>query len=160
MLTAATILNRFKSRMYPPTYDFLFDVPYETDHDKIESLKFIAELPKPHLLHPFSLVLYPGTKMYEMAKRDGFIGDEEQQIYAKSWTMTASGHLNLLIKLASLGRLPIPLLRVLVSSPVVDILNSSFFRPIFRGIYVTLRAGFQFLKKLKRWGFSGKIQPH
>ena len=68
LMKAFRIINKYKDRMYPPSYDFILDVPYETDMDKVDSLKLIAEIPKPFHLQPFSLVLYPGTKLYEQAR--------------------------------------------------------------------------------------------
>ena len=35
----------------------------------------------------YPLVLYPGTELYNKAKRDGFIQDEIKEIYMKSWTI-------------------------------------------------------------------------
>jgi radical SAM superfamily enzyme YgiQ (UPF0313 family) len=72
---AIRIINKFK-KVTVPVYDFIFDVPYESDLDKIQSLRFIADIPKPHRISTFSLVLYPGTSLYDQAKQDGFINNE------------------------------------------------------------------------------------
>ncbi len=148
LMKAFRIINKYKNRMYPPSYDFILDVPYETDADKIDSLKLIAEMPKPFHLQPFSLVLYPGTKLYEMAKNDNLIVDEKRQIYEKSYTMREPSYLNLLMTLSKNGRLPSPLLRFLVSSPAVDILNSKPMKPMFKSLYVGLRSSYKLAKRL------------
>lgn len=148
LMKAFRILNKYKDRMFPPSYDLILDVPYETDDDKIESLKLIADMPKPFHLQPFSLVLYPGTKLYEMAKKDGLLHDERKQIYEKSYTMRAPSYLNLLITLSKNGRFPSPLLRLLVTPPTVNILNSPAMRPFFRHLYTGMRSGFRLAKKL------------
>lgn len=148
LMKAFRIINRYKDRMVPPSYDFILDVPYETDEDRIESLKLIAEIPKPFHLQPFSLVLYPGTRLYEQAKKDGLVGDEKKEIYEKSYTMRSRNYLNLLITLSRNGRFPSPLLRFLVSSPAVDILNSAPLRPFFRSLYAGLQTSFRLAKRL------------
>ncbi|MBI5642830.1 MAG: B12-binding domain-containing radical SAM protein [Deltaproteobacteria bacterium] len=145
---AFNIINRYKNKMYPPSYDFILDVPYETDADKIDSLKLIAEIPKPFQLQPFSLILYPGTKLYEMAKADGMIQDEKKQIYEKSYTMRAPSYLNLLITLSKNGKFPSPVLKLLVSAPVVDILNSKPMRPVFKSLFIGLKATYRMAKRL------------
>ena len=134
--------------MFPPSYDFILDVPYETDDDKIESLRFISNIPKPYQLQPFSLVLYPGTKLYQMAKEDGFIEDERRQIYSKSYTMREPSYLNFLITLAKGGRFPSPLLKFLVSAPAVKVFNSKPMKPLFRYLFIYLKGGYHLLKHL------------
>ena len=67
MMDAIHIINEFKDKLYPPSYDFLLDVPGETDRDILESLHFISNIPKPYRLQPFELIPYPGTEMYAIA---------------------------------------------------------------------------------------------
>ncbi|HHT9111845.1 MAG: B12-binding domain-containing radical SAM protein [Planctomycetes bacterium] len=148
LMKAFRIINKYKDRMYPPSYDFILDVPYETDMDKVDSLKLIAEIPKPFHLQPFSLVLYPGTKLYEQARKDGLIADEKKQIYEKSYTMRSQTYLNLLITLSKNGKFPSPLLRFFVSSPTVDILNSRPMKPVFKSLYTGLRSTYRLAKRL------------
>jgi radical SAM superfamily enzyme YgiQ (UPF0313 family) len=146
VMQAVRIINEHKDRMFPPSYDFILDVPYETDQDVVESLRLIAGIPKPYHLQPFALVLYPGTRLHEMAKRDGLLGDEKREIYAKSYTMRKGNYLNLLITLACGGKFPGPLLKLFVSLPVVSILNSKPLKPLFKGIYRVLRAAKRFVR--------------
>ena len=148
LMKVFNIINKYKYKMFPPSYDFILDVPYETDEDKIESLRLIAMIPKPFHLQPFSLVLYPGTKLYDMAKKDGMILDEKKQIYEKSYTMRDPSYLNLLITLSRNGRFPNPLLKFLLSSPTVDIFNSKPMKPVFKWLYIGLRTSYRAAKKL------------
>jgi len=148
VMQAVRIINKYKDRMFPPSYDFILDVPYETDQDVIDSLKLIAQFPKPFQLQPFALVLYPGTKLHDMATRDGKVLDERREVYAKSYTMREPNYLNLLMTLAKRGRFPSPLLRLLVSSPLVDILNSGLLRPFFKWFYRFLEVTYKFLKRV------------
>ncbi|MBI5238703.1 MAG: B12-binding domain-containing radical SAM protein [Deltaproteobacteria bacterium] len=148
VMTAIRIINKYKRKMFPPNYDFILDVPYETDSDVIESLKLIADIPKPFHLQPFALVLYPGTKLHEMAAKDGLIKDEKKDIYAKSYTMREPNYLNLLLTLSRGGKFPGPLLRLLVSHPVVGALNSRPLRPFFKGLYISLKGSYKMAKRL------------
>jgi len=150
MMKAIMTINKYTDKMFPPTYDFILDVPYETDEDKIESLRFIAEIPKPFRLQPFSLVLYPGTKLYQMAKADGFIKDDRLEIYSKSYVMRKPNYLNLLMSLAKGGRFPSLLLKFMVSKDVVRILNSKALKPFFKYLNIMLRRGLHLTKKLLR----------
>ncbi len=151
ILKAVHIINQYRDKMLPPSYDFILDVPYETDEDVIESLKLISRFPKPFHLQPFALVLYPGTKLHEMAKRDGKVQDERKEVYAKSYAMREPNYLNMLITLSKEGKIPGPLLRILVSFPVVNILNSGILKPFFKWLYLFLRQVKQLLK-----GSAGK----
>ncbi|HLC18450.1 MAG TPA: radical SAM protein [Thermodesulfobacteriota bacterium] len=145
---AFRIVNKYADRMYPPSYDFILDVPYETDRDKVDSLKLISEIPKPFRLQPFSLVLYPGTKLYEMARRDHLIEDEKKQIYEKSYTMREPNYLNLLMTLSKGGRFPSPLLKALVTPPTVNVLNSRALKPFFALLYLGMRNSYRFAKRI------------
>lgn len=148
VLQAVRTINKYKDRMFPPSYDFILDVPYETEQDVIDSLQLIAQFPKPYQLQPFALVLYPGTKLHEMATKDGKVHDERKEVYAKSYTMREPNYLNLLMTLAKGGKFPSGLLKLLVSSPIVDVLNSRPLRPFFRWFYGFLKAGKHILKML------------
>ena len=146
LMRAVGIINEFRDSMFPPTYDFILDVPYETDRDVVESLKLISDLPKPYRLQPFTLSLYPGTKLYNMAKQDGLVRDEQREIYSKSYyAIKEENYLNLLIALASGGKFPGLLLKLLISRPVVSVLNGKPLKPLFKGLYRTLRAAKRFI---------------
>jgi anaerobic magnesium-protoporphyrin IX monomethyl ester cyclase len=135
MMKAIRIINRYKDKMIPPTYDFIVDVPYETDSDKIESLRFITNIPKPFRLQPFSLVIYPGTTLYKIAKEDEHLKDDKQEIYSKRVSRREPSYLNLLMTLAKGGKFPTLLLKILVNQRVLRILNSNFLKPFFRKFY-------------------------
>lgn len=148
MMRAIRIVNKFKDRMAPPSYDFLVDVPFETEEDIADSLRFISRIPKPYHLQPFSVVLYPGTHLHAQAMEAGLIRDERKEIYNKTYTMHAPTYLNLLMTLARGGRLPGPLLRALVSAPVVRVLNSRPLKPLWAGVYHGLRRTYRLAKRI------------
>ena len=148
LMRAFNIINKYKDRMFPPTYDFILDAPYEKDEDKIESLKLITQIPKPFQISPFNLVLYPGTKLYEKNKNDGMIQSEETQIYGNSFYNRNPSYLNLLFMLCRNGRFPSSLLKFLISSPTVGILNSKQLKPVLKLFYNCLMMTYRTAKKL------------
>jgi len=150
MLHAMRIINKYKDRLLPPDYDFILDVPYETDEDKVESLRFISEIPKPFRLQPYSLVLYPETKLYHMAKKDGLIVDEKSQVYSKDYNVREPNYFNLLITLSKKGKFPSLLLKFLISKPVIKIFNSKIMKGSFKYIY----RGLQDLSHLMKKGYE------
>ncbi len=149
VLKAASIINSFQNKMYPPSYDFILDVPYENTQDQIDSLKLIAELPKPFKLQPFSLVLYPGTKLYQMAKKDGFISNEHRDIYTKTYTMNELNYPNVLLLLAKTGRMPSWLLKLLLTAPLVTMLHSKIAQPLVKSFYLALKKTYHFFSGAK-----------
>lgn len=135
MMDAIHIINEFKDKLHPPSYDFLLDVPGETDRDILESLHFISNIPKPYRLQPFELIPYPGTEMYAIAMDKGLIQDEHQQIYNRSYTMRKPTYLNLLFALCRTGHFPHSLLKLLISRPALILFNNRLARPFVRFLY-------------------------
>lgn len=43
----------------------------------------LSRLPAPYCLGLYSLTFYPGTELYRLAKKDGFISDESKSIHDK-----------------------------------------------------------------------------
>ena len=150
MIKAMAILNGFKDKMSPPSYDFLLDTPGETVEDKMDSLRFIAQIPKPYKLQPFRLILYPGTQLYKQEMEKGAIADERREIYGKTYTMRELTYANLLMTLASGGKFPGPLLKALASPPFSSIFNSGVLQPFFKWLYLILRGGHKLLKGVTR----------
>jgi anaerobic magnesium-protoporphyrin IX monomethyl ester cyclase len=162
MMKAIKIINKYKDKMFPPSYDFIIDIPYETDSDKIESLRFITNIPKPFRLQPFSLVIYPGTKLYRMAKEDGYLKDDRQEIYSKRFSIREPSYLNLLMTLTKGGKFPTPLLKFLVNQKILRILNSNILKPFFRKLYLTGKALFKWIRKnsiVTRSPFRSHLNP-
>ena len=69
-------------------YDLIFNNPYETPKDLIETIDFLLKLPEPFILQGFNLIFYPGTEITDRALKDGYISLEEAD--NKFLTITAS----------------------------------------------------------------------
>ena len=139
MLSAMNIIHDYRDRMDPPSYDFILDVPYETLEDKMESLRFIARIPKPFRLQPFSLVLYPGTRLHDLATADGLIRNENRDIYAKSYTMQKPTYTNLLILMAKRGKFPSRWLYFLSMPSLVRLMEKGWMKGIVACWFVGLK---------------------
>lgn len=64
-------------------YDFIFDNPFETFEDSLESIKLILELPQPFYLNLFSLKYFPKTEITNMALERGFITEADTDDFYK-----------------------------------------------------------------------------
>lgn len=62
--------------------------------------------------------------------------------------MREANYLNLLITLSKDGKFPGFLLKCLVSSPVVNILNSKPMKPLFKVIYIVMKTMYRTAKKI------------
>jgi radical SAM superfamily enzyme YgiQ (UPF0313 family) len=135
MLVAMRLINRHRDRLRPPLYDFILGAPFETDEDRRQTLLLIARMPKPFRLQPFTLVLYPGTRLHDLAAERGDIADERADIYRKSYTDRTPGYHALLLLLARNGRFPGPLLRFLASRAACAVFGAHRLRPVYDLIF-------------------------
>lgn len=58
-------------------YDFIFDNPFESFEESLESIKLMLELPEPFSLNLFSLKYFPNTELTKMALDAGITTIEE-----------------------------------------------------------------------------------
>jgi len=80
---AVRLINEFKNKISCPGYDIILDNPWETEDDLIETLMFLSKLPTPYKLILYSLTFFPGTELYELAKKDGIVKDDLKDVYRK-----------------------------------------------------------------------------
>lgn len=149
VMNAIQAIMKYKDRISTIGYDFIMDVPYETDADRIETLRFISTIPKPYIIGIFSLVLYPGTSLYDRVKADNPSLDEERDIYRKMYGKVEENYPNLLLMLCKNGKLPHLLLKILISKYVVAVLNHPALRPVYKLIFHHARKALHFIKGKK-----------
>jgi radical SAM superfamily enzyme YgiQ (UPF0313 family) len=135
MLKVMGYINRYKKVLAPPLYDFILDAPFETVEDKRQTLLLIARIPRPFRLQPFSLVLYPGTKLHALAEAGGELHDEVGSIYRKSYTARTPGYFALLVLLAKNGRFPSWLLVLLASRLLAGLFGHRLFQPVYALVF-------------------------
>jgi anaerobic magnesium-protoporphyrin IX monomethyl ester cyclase len=149
VIKAANLLFKYKDRMYPPTYQIIFQNPYETESDLMETIRLLSSLPPYYLLQVFHLTFFPGSELANRAKSDGMLkGDSLISFYnyERSFELSENEkYLNFLIYLMSgtvsadrIGHIPRSFMPVLISkglrsyfskSPVsLDYLIKSYFQ--------------------------------
>jgi anaerobic magnesium-protoporphyrin IX monomethyl ester cyclase len=129
ILKSAEIIARYADRTAPPQYDIIYDLPYETVEDKLDTLRLVAQLPKPYKLQVFSVIFYPGTSLHTLALRDGLISDERAEIYDKMYFEKNDNYLNTLLYLARSGHFPHAMLKLLIDERLVKTMTSDYMRP-------------------------------
>jgi radical SAM superfamily enzyme YgiQ (UPF0313 family) len=90
---AARLVNEYRDQV-KAAYDIILDSPWETDEDLTETLMFLSKLPTPYQLSIYSLVFFPGTELYEKAKKEGIIKDDLNDVYRKYYRGCTNTHLN------------------------------------------------------------------
>ena len=58
-------------------YDLIFNNPYETREDLVETIDFLMKFPEPFSLQGYNLIFYPGTEITDRALKDGHISPNE-----------------------------------------------------------------------------------
>ncbi|MBN1232916.1 MAG: B12-binding domain-containing radical SAM protein [Candidatus Coatesbacteria bacterium] len=134
VLHAAEIINKYKDRIKPPAYDFIINNPWETLKDRLESLRLVRELPKPFHPQVFSLVLFPGTKLYEKAKTDSNISKDFLEYYKTGYEWRSLDYINFLWAL-HVRHLPLSLLSILSLYTVAFFFSLPVIRSLFAFFY-------------------------
>lgn len=122
IIRAAQLIHSFRSYIPRPRYDLITDNPYETGDDRFETLQLIHCLPPPYRLSLYSLAFLPGTELYNQAKADGLIENEESSVYAFNFNQVDANYYNLALMCHG-WNLPRPLLYLLTRRPVFNLLS-------------------------------------
>ncbi len=130
ILETARVLAKYADRTMPPHYDVIYDVAYETLEDQLETLRLVAQLPKPYRLQVFTIVYYPGTALHSLAMQDGLIKDEKAEIYDRMFFERHDSYANTLLFLARTGRFPHSLLKLLTRPGLARAMTSETVAPL------------------------------
>ena len=123
VVKAVKMLENYRDKL-EICYDFILDNPWETDDTRQESLEFVMDLKKPYTLSLFSLTLYPGTGLYERAKKEGIIKNDFTDVYLKNHMLLNNGVINTFFVLYSKYNLPKNLIRLMISGKNLPIFGS------------------------------------
>ena len=77
ILKAVQAIHKFKDFLLASEYDVIIDNPYETNEDVADTIRLLLKFPKPRYFRLFSLTFFPGTELYEKAKQDGILSEED-----------------------------------------------------------------------------------
>lgn len=134
VLAAAETIGRFQAKLIPPTYDIIIDNPYESVSDYFETFRLLLQLPRPHRIQIFSLVLFPETQLYQKARSDGLLSDSLSETPMKEYHHRQKTYANVVFALFS-RNLPKPLLRLLTLKPVLTFMSITPMRYIIYIVY-------------------------
>jgi coproporphyrinogen III oxidase-like Fe-S oxidoreductase len=68
------------------TIDVIFDNPFETDNDKQQTIDVLSKVKIPFKVATFALTYYPGTRIYALAEKAGFLDDSiKKRVYDMSY---------------------------------------------------------------------------
>ena len=134
ILQAANLLHNYVTKISPPCYHVILDNPWETTAEVLQTLDLVLRLPRPFWLKRASLILFPGTELYERAVREGLIRnqeDERQLIYNKHLHTPEGSYVNFLMYLAGFSYFPRWVLRLLVRPQFVRALEDDHLHKFF-----------------------------
>ncbi len=140
-------INLLADRKIPAEYHYLVNNPFESDRSRIETLRFAATHHRgPAILRVFPLQFYPGTPLYDRARREGLIEDRHESAYRFTYTgkthLLGSGYLDIWLRVvlnlrnAGVPRSIVHRLVDVVTYPLVRrVLDRQWFAPLAFGIY-------------------------
>ncbi len=125
----------YQQRMYPPRFDILVDLPFESVEDRIDTLALVARLPRPYRLELNSLRLMEGTPLHTQAVAEGWSTPDVSVNFKKvspTWT-------NLVLALCRDGRMPGPMVATLGRPALVRTMSAGRPAALLRGVWGALR---------------------
>jgi anaerobic magnesium-protoporphyrin IX monomethyl ester cyclase len=141
ILNAVQSIHHFKDSLFP-SYDVIVDNPYESNEDLVDTLRLLLKFPRPHHIKLFSLGFLPGTELYEKAKEDGILSDEEELgICARDLHHIHSRgkkYLNFVFLLLS-RNVPKPFIRMLISRYVIFLLDRPLINELLFKVLTVLK---------------------
>ncbi|MCL5018792.1 MAG: B12-binding domain-containing radical SAM protein [Candidatus Pacearchaeota archaeon] len=80
VLRASKILNKYKNKL-AVMYDVITCNPYEHPENIISLIRLLQKIPKPYYLSVNNLVLFPGSKLDQRARKEGLVKTEKDAAY-------------------------------------------------------------------------------
>jgi radical SAM superfamily enzyme YgiQ (UPF0313 family) len=105
LIAASAIVNQNRSRMAPTQYDLIVDNPWEHPDELKDTLRLVASLKPPYTFAINSLVLLPGTAIYQMGKDAGFT-ERNETITLASYVQFRPTELNLTLAFYNITAVP------------------------------------------------------
>lgn len=93
ILKTAKLANQYKKNL-KVSYDIIIDNPWELEEDLIATLKLLSKLPWPCHIAVRSLIFFPGTLLYEKAKKEGMLVNDNEYLSNKTTKLSKTTYLN------------------------------------------------------------------
>ena len=68
ILNATKIIKKYLSKMDVPIYDLMMNNPFEKRRDVLDTINLLSNIPRPFYIDCHSLILFPGTNLYNKLK--------------------------------------------------------------------------------------------
>ncbi|MBF0559331.1 MAG: cobalamin-dependent protein [Nitrospirae bacterium] len=130
------LINRFRSAIPLPYYDFILDNPWETEEDELETLNLILQIPKPFHLALASFRYFPGSALYDQARKEGLVDTGSEQSYAGEFWRLKGKYSNFLIFLYANYPVPSPLIKLLAAKAMFGLLNRKALSPFYTAFFM------------------------
>ncbi|GAB7081724.1 B12-binding domain-containing radical SAM protein [Megalodesulfovibrio paquesii] len=158
IVAGAKLVHARVPPLLPPHYHVIMDNPWETMDDLMQTVHLLHQIPKPYGLAISSLVFFPGTAISRKAQEDGYIEDEEKQVFRQPFYIPPTRHYpGLLLYLLSFTYFPQSIIaRLLREGPIRRLLEGRppWFYGLFHLVGEACRAGAKAWKLLIRGDIS------
>jgi anaerobic magnesium-protoporphyrin IX monomethyl ester cyclase len=85
--TIARAIDTLSRHGLQAEYHYLVANPFEPEESMVQTLRFVADHHRgPAKIRVFPLQLYPGSELFERARREGVIGERHQEAYRFTYT--------------------------------------------------------------------------
>jgi len=142
ILKAVQAIHKFKDFLLASEYDVIIDNPYETNEDVADTIRLLLKFPKPRYFRLFSLTFFPGTELYEKAKQDGILSEEDElNGYRKNYfgfLYRRKKYLNFVFPLLN-QNIPTFLIKILINKYVIFLFDRPSINNFLFGIMAFLR---------------------
>lgn len=145
--TIAEGINLLADHKIPAEYHYLVNNPFESNRNRIETLRFAATYHRgPAVLRVFPVQFYPGTPLYDRARREKVIVDRHDSAYRYTYTgkthLLDASYLDIWLRVVlSLRNMGVPrglvhrLVDIVTNPTVRFVLERRWFVPVAYGIY-------------------------
>ena len=127
VIRAAELMHEFylEGKLQAPRYHIITDNPWESPESVLMTIKLLLQLPRPFELAIGSLCLFPGTYLNDIAREQGLLTDEINQVYRKPFLKPQPNLLNWLIYASGINWIPQGLLMRIADQPqLMEIVSS------------------------------------
>lgn len=131
IIKQTSLINKFKTSIPLPYYDFILDNPWETEEDELETLDLILRLPKPFHLALASFRYFPGSALYDKARKEGLVDTQSDRSYSGEFWRLKGKYSNVLIFLYAFYGVPGALIKLLSGRKIMQLLNRKAFSPFY-----------------------------
>jgi anaerobic magnesium-protoporphyrin IX monomethyl ester cyclase len=141
IIKQTAVINKFKAAVPLPYYDFILDNPWETEDDEIETLDLIMQIPKPFHLALASFRYFPGSVLYDNARKEGLVDTKSQQAYSGEFWRLKGKYSSFLIYLYANCSFPRSLIKLLAGKKMFSLLNRKAFSSFYTAFLTAFGIG-------------------